>query len=180
MLKNPKGERYTPLKNYIYAGLIIIAIALLCWYVLSWYNIKKTEKYLNSYLLSTNTLNLEIKGLDAASTILQDAPSSYFVFVGYTGDKDEYELEQGLKVIIDKYRINSEMYYIDITLDKDDKNLNSKLNKVFDTNVINNITCLIYFKDGKVVDIIESKTGIFNSSEFENLLKEQEYMKEAN
>ena len=126
MVKIPKKERYIAPKNYVYAALFIIAVILICWYIFSWWNVKNTEKYLNSYLLSTNTLTLEIKDLNEADTILHDAPSTYFIYIGYTNDKEEYELEEDLKDIIDKYRINSEIYYIDITKDKED-NITSKL-----------------------------------------------------
>lgn len=180
MAKKAKGDRYIPLKNYIYAGLIVIAIILLCWYILSWHNVKTTEKYLNSYLLSTNTLTLEIKNLKEAPTILQDAPSSYFVFIGYTNDKAEYNLEENLKTVIDEYRINSEMYYVNIADIRDDNNLNENLNKAFNTDKINNTPCILYFKDTKLTAIIENKSGIFKASEFEKLLKKYDYMKEAN
>lgn len=179
MVKKGKSERYIPIKNYIYAGLIIIAIGLLCWYLLSWHKVKTTEKYLNSYLLSTNTLTLEIKNINETATILQDAPSSYFVYIGYTNDKDEYELETKLKKVIDEYRINYEMYYIDITSIKDDKDLNTRLNKAFNTDQIKNTPCILYFKDTVLTDIIDDKSGIFEVEEFENLLKRNDYMKEA-
>lgn len=179
MVKMPKKERYIPTKNYVYAALFIIAVILICWYIFSWWNVKNTEKYIHSYLLSSNTLTLEIKDLKEASTILRDAPSTYFIYVGYTNDKDEYTLEEQLKEIIDKYRINSEVYYVDVTDEKENSNILTELNKTFNTKEIVNIPCILYYEDSKFVDIIVDKKGLFSVKDFEELLKEQGYTKEA-
>lgn len=179
MVKKHAKERYIAPKNYIYAALFIIAVALICWYIFSWWNVKTKEKYLNSYLLSTNTLTLEIKDLKEVPTVLNDAPSTYFIYIGYTEDKDEYELEKDLKDIIDKYRINSEIYYINITEEKEESDILNKLNETFSTDKITNTPCILYYEDSTIQDVIVNKNDIFKASDFENLLKEQGYTKEA-
>ena len=179
MVKKPNKERYIATKNYIYAALFIIAVILICWYIFSWWNVKNKEKYINSYLLSTNTVTLEIKNLKEAPTVLKDAPSTYFVYVGYTNDKEEYELEEDLKNIIDKYRINSEVYYIDVTEEKENSDIIEELNRTFSTDKISNIPCILYYEATELEDVIVNRNGLFKVSDFEDLLKEQGYTKEA-
>ena len=174
-----KSDKYIATKNYIYAFLFILAVVLICWYIFSWWNVKNTEKYLNSYLLSSNTLTLEIKDLKEAPTVLHDAPSTYFVFIGYTNDEEEHNLEVKLKDVIDKYRINSEIYYIDVTEEKKNNNILDKLNEIFNTNKIINIPCILYYENTELTEVIAKKDSLFEVKDFENLLKEQGYVNEA-
>ena len=39
---------------------MILVVIFLIWYALSWYTVKKQDKLMNSYLITTNTLTYEI------------------------------------------------------------------------------------------------------------------------
>ena len=66
---------------------------------------------------------------------------------------------------------------MDITSIKDKENILDTLNKTFNTSVITNVPCIIYYKSGNIENVIVDKKGIFNYNEFVNLLKDNSYEK---
>ena len=96
-----KKNKFTPFTNWIYLCIIILVIGLLCWYFATWKKVKDLEKYLNSYLVTTNTVTLEINDSDELNQIMQELPSNYFIYISYTGDADVFNLEKKLKNVID-------------------------------------------------------------------------------
>lgn len=150
------NNRIIPLKNYYIAVLIFIAIILGILYALKWYNIKQSEIYRESYLIKTNTITYEIKDKLEISQVFLEAPETYFVFIGYRNDKEEYLLEQDIKNIIDDYKLNDSFYYIDATDMKKEENYINDFNEVFNLKKdnIKKIPTIIYFDKGtyKVID----------------------------
>ena len=175
MQKKKKNNKYIPVKNYIYGILIFIAIILLAWYFISWYQVKKTEKLMNSYLVTSNTVNSEIKDITEIVQVLKESPSEYFVYISYTNDEAVYKLEKKLKNIIDNYGLKDEFYYINITDYQNDENIYFKLNDTFNTTRIKNTPCILYFKNNELEDVIINSKKVFNSNELVKLLQEQEY-----
>lgn len=172
-----KGNRYIPRKNYIYAALIFIGIILLCWYFVSWHNVKNQDRYSESYLISTNTLALEITNIEEIPEVLKETPSEYFVLINYTGDEKIENLEKDLKEIIDSYGLNDETYYVNVTEAKKDNKLYNDLSTIFDTNKIKNVPCILYYVNGEIKEIIQDKNGLYKAKDFESLLKKQNYDK---
>lgn len=177
MKKNEKGNKYIPFKNYIYAILFLIIVILIVWYFLSWYKIKQEEKYINSYLISSGTLSLEIKDLDEIVQVLKESPSEYFVFITYNNDENTYKLEKRLKLIIDDYGLKDEFYYINVTNLKESSTLYNELNDAFSTTMIKNVPCLLYFKSDELEKIIIDEKKIFNADDVIKLLDEYDYEK---
>ena len=83
-------------KKNIKKILTIIGIILISLYAYQWYNVKKQEKVMESYLIKTNTLTLSIKSLDEYNQIKHEMPNSYFLFIGYRNNYDEYKIEKSL------------------------------------------------------------------------------------
>ncbi|MBE6155194.1 MAG: hypothetical protein E7164_00350 [Firmicutes bacterium] len=177
MQKKINNNKYIPSRNYIYGAFLIIAIILLIWYVLSWYNVKQTEKFMTSYLISTNTIANEISDINEIVQVLKESPSEYFVYISYNNNEDIYKLEKKLKKTIDSYALKDEFYYINITDYQNDKDITTKLNDAFNTTKIKNTPCILYFKNNQIEKVIINSKGIFDSSEFEELLKEYDYEK---
>ena len=172
-----QDNKYFPYKNHLYLIIGIIVILLIGWYIASWLNIKNEEKLSASYLVKTNTITYSIDDLKEISSIFQESPSEYFVYISYTGEESVYKLEKRLKKVIDDYNLKDEFYYLDITSLKDDENTLNKLNKEFDTDKIINYPCILYFKDGQIKDIIVDKNNVFDYNKFVNLLKDNTYEK---
>lgn len=148
-----KNDSYVSPKNYVYAFLILVGGIVLSLYIFEWYQVKQEEKLMRSYLISSKTIESNIKDLDSLNQIRQEAPSSYFIYLGYTGDEDVYNLEKNLKRVIDKYKLNDIFYYVDLT---DLKNNNEyyleEIENKLKIDELNNIPALIYVNEGNILN----------------------------
>ena len=115
MAKAKKKNISTSSKNWIIGICTIIVLILLALYFYKWHVVKEEEKYLNSYLIETNTISLQMNDISEIAAVLSETPNEYFVYVSYTEDKDIYEFEKKLKPIIKKYAIQNNFYYLNIT-----------------------------------------------------------------
>ena len=124
-----------------------------------------------SYLLSTQTLSLEIKNLEEVNQILQEAPNEYFVLISYADDKDTYSLEKNLKSIIDNYSLSDRFYYYDATeLIKTDNYL-EQINNAFNTNLITKLPVILYYKDGNLKEVVlREDQNIINAGDFQKII----------
>ena len=163
-------KRYIPIKNYFIAGFIILVIIGLSIYGYKWYKVYQIEQTRESYLLKTNTISMQITDIDNIKTILMEAPSDYYVYIGYTRSVDILNLEKKLKKIIDNYGINDNIYYIDATKNRDE--ILNKINSNLDIN-IKAFPAVIYVADSNIDknDIIESNKKPFEADKFEKLIK---------
>lgn len=144
-------ERYIDPKNYLYAFIILVGGILLTLYIFEWYNVKKEEKLQTSYLITSNTLDSRIVGLETLNQIRQEAPSSYFIYLSYTGDEEVYNLEKKLKRLIDKYGLNDIFYYVDLS---ELKVNNQDYLKIIESNLainsLKNLPAIIYVENGEI------------------------------
>lgn len=174
MPKKKKDEsRFIPLKNYYIAAFVFIAIILVTLYIFKWYEVKESEKYRESYLVSTETVNLEINEENELKQVFLEAPEEYFVYIGYRNDKDVYNLEKELKPIIEDYDLKDIFYYVDATDLKENEDYLDMLNETLnlDNNKIDKIPKLIYFK--------ENNYEIINVADFTKLLDNEGFEKTA-
>lgn len=177
-----KKNNYIPSKNYLIALFISFFAIFLTYYIFSWYNVYQDKKYEESYLISTNTISLEVNDIKEIENTFTEAPSEYFVYIGYRNDEEVYKLEKNLKKVIDKYNLNDSFYYIDVTDLKEDETYLEKLNDALklEENKIEKVPTIIYFKDGKVSKdaiITREDDNIMNVGDFEKLLEIYELKK---
>ena len=164
-------------RNKILIGSsIVVVLILLGFYIYQWQKVKNQEKYMNSYLLDSGTVSLEIKNLDEVSQILTESPNEYFVLITYTGDKETYELEEDIKSIIDDYKLSDAFYYLNIkNLLKEDNYLN-RLNNAFNTDKITAVPIILYYKDDVLIDTVSRvDDNIINAGDFQKILDIYEY-----
>jgi len=177
--KNNKNERYINPKNYIYALFILVGGILLVLYLFEWYQVKQEEKLMTSYLISSNTIESSVSDLDSLNQIRQEAPSSYFIYIGYTGDEDVYKFEKELKRVIDKYKLNDEFYYLDLTkLKEKNENYLEEVNNKLEIKELEKVPAIIYVKDGKILNsnILDGvKDTILKIEDLEQLLDVYEF-----
>jgi len=133
---------------------------------------------MTSYLISSNTIESNITDIESLEQITQEAPSSYFIYIGYTGDEDVYNLEKELKRVIDKYKLNDEFYYLDITnLKNKNQDYLKEINSKLDVD-LENVPAIIYVNEGKILDsnvldgVNDTKLKV---SDFEQLLDIYEF-----
>lgn len=163
-----KGNKNT--RIYIYLLIIIICGIFLFFYLNKWKEVKEEEKYLNSYLVNTGTVNLEMSDIKEINTVLSETPSYYFVYISYTKEEDVYNLEKELKPLITEYDLQNNFYYINVT-DIKEKNENFKEDIAkelkIDSKEIKKVPIILYFKEGKLV-----QSGVHDAKSFEKLLKD--------
>ena len=145
-VNNEKASR----KNIIIIGIIILVLVLGGLYIYKVNKVKQEELYNKSYLIDSGTLNLEIKNIDEVNQILTEAPSEYFILITYTGNKATYNLETGLKEIVDKYKLSDSFYYLNIKDMMNEDNYLTRLNSTFNTDKIKTVPIILYYKDGKL------------------------------
>ena len=168
-----KNESQYPTRNYIIAIFIIIIVLFGSWFGFRIYNMSKNAKISKSYLIEQKILKNEINTIDESIDVLAEAPASYFIFISYTGDEKVYNLEKDLAKIIQDYKLENQIYYLNITEIKDDKNVLEKINSALSLNdkKVAQIPTIIYYKDGIAVDIIKRQDdNMMNSGDFQKLL----------
>lgn len=163
-------------KNFLIIIGILLLLILVIFYIYRVNKVNTSEKYNTSYLVSTGTVSLEIKNLDEVSQILKESPTEYFILITYTGNKDTYNLETGLKTIIDKYKLSDSFYYINIKDILNEDNYLTRLNNAFETDKITKVPTILYYKDGKIKSLVHrDDNNIINASDFQKLLDIYEY-----
>ena len=168
-------QKISPKTIYIIIAVILAAI-LVGVYIYRVSELRNEERITNSYLLSTDTVSLEIKNLDEVSQILLEAPSEYFVLITYTGDAENYALEESIKGIIDDYKLNDVFYYLNVKDIIEQDNYLTRINNAFNTDKINKIPTILYYQDGELVYVVEREdNNIINAGDLQKLLDIYEY-----
>ena len=171
VIEEEKQINVNPYKRLYIVLIIIIVFILGGIYIFKWQQVKQEEKLMKSYLISSGTVNLEIKNLDEVSYYKTEAPNSYFVLISYTNSNDTYNLEKGLKTIIDKYKLNDEFYYLNVESMMTEDNYLTRLNTAFDTDKIKTVPVILYYKDGKIVDTVKRlDDNPIKAADFQKLL----------
>ncbi len=179
--KQSSKNNYIEPKNYLYALLILVGGILIALYIFKWYQVKNEEKLMTSYLIETKTIESEMDDLDDLNEVRKEAPSSYFIYLGYREDEDVYNLEKDLKRIIDKYKINDIFYYVDLTkLKKENSNYLNEIKNKLELKKLDNIPVIIYVDEGKILEsnILDGVDGtMLKSSDLEQLLDVYDFEK---
>ena len=168
-----KNERFIPMKNYLIAALLVVVIVLLTWYGFAWYKVAKEKKVSVSYLIEEKVISKEITDLGEAIDVFSETPSSYFLYISYTGNEEIYNMEKKLESLINEYNINDSMYYLNVTNIKDDNNFLEQINTslALEDVKLTKVPTIVYFYEGKAVDIITREdNNIMNNGDFQKLL----------
>jgi len=177
--KKKTATKNISVKNYVCAALILIGAIIFTLYIFEWYQVKREEKLMTSYLISSKTIDSNITDLESLKQIRQESPASYFIYFGYTGDEEVYKLEKEMKRVIDKYKLNDIFYYVDLTELKENKtNYLNEVNKNLEIKSLNNVPAIIYVNEGKIEEknILDGiNNNLLSVSDFENLLKNYEF-----
>jgi len=174
-----KNDKYVSPKNYLYAILILIGGIILTLYIFEWYQVKKEEKLMTSYLISSKTIESSIEDLDSLNQIRQEAPSSYFIYISYTGNEEVYNLEKDFKRVIDKYKLNDMFYYVDLTELKNNNEIYlEEIKSNLGIKKLKKIPTLIYVHEGKILEsnVLDGVNDtLLKVEDLENLLSIYEF-----
>jgi hypothetical protein len=175
-----KNERFVPIKNYIIVFLIVIGAIALALYAFSWHKVIKENRLSTSYLIESKTVSNEIQGLEGLNDVLSEVSPTYYLYISYTGSEEIYKMEKELASLINKYKLEDEVYFLNVTSIKDDNDLVKQVNEALNLDdQVKHIPTIIYYSDGKVVDII-SKDGnnIMDIGDFQKLLDKNKIEKD--
>ena len=175
MAKKKNNARYVPLKNYFLAIMIVAIVIFLVLYLFEWYKVKNLEKYGTSYLISSNTINLEIKDYEEIPLVLSETSNDYFIFINYLNVEETYKLEKELKDVIDEYNLKDIFYYINVTKLKEKKDYLDNLNDALNLdNKIESVPTILYYHNNELAEVIANKNDIISADDLEDIIKKYE------
>lgn len=161
-------------RYYLFICILIIGVFITAWYLSSWYYLKKEERLHKSFLITSNTIEYEITDINEVKQVLNESPSNYFIYISYPKDEKIYRFEKKIKKYIDTYNIKDSFYYLNITNYLEKEDLYTKLNKIFDTDKIEDLPTILYYENKVLVEVINGP----NYSKFANILKSDNFIKD--
>lgn len=174
------NEKYIPTKNYITAIVLILVIVLVSLYFFEWYKVYQEDKVKESYLVKSSTIT-NVVNIEEIQTVFVDTPpEDYFVYIGYTGNQEIYDMEKELVDVINEYNLNDKFYFIDVTNIMDDDNYIEELNASLqmEDQKITKIPTILYFKNEELAKdgiLYREDNHLINASDFVQFLETKEY-----
>ena len=168
-----KNERFVPIKNYVIVFLVILAVIALVWYAFVWHKVIKEDRLSTSYLIKSKVVSNEIQGLEGLNDVLSEVPTTYFLYISYTGNEKVYSMEKELTALLNDYKIGEITYFLNITEIKDHDKLIDEINEALnlEEKKVKQVPTIIYYNDGKVVDLIAKEdNNIMDIGDFQKLL----------
>lgn len=154
-------KKNIPKKNYfilIFIIVLVVIISLIIFKSSGLYNQNKLKRsYLYNYVNEVNINDIK--------NILTEPSSELFILVTETNNDDVYKLEKNIKKIIKKYDLRDNFIYIDYTDNEDF----SKLNDALGTK-IEKIPALLYYKNGELSEVVDSKETLFNEGDLQKII----------
>ncbi len=166
-------KREVPLKNYVIAVLILVAIVVVFIYAKKTYELSVQNKISQSVL---SRLVGEIN-YEETDDVFLDKNADYFIYISYANDKKTYNLEKDLKKVIAKYEIQDNFYYLNVTDEMEKDNFIERLNNKLNANIgsTNSLPVILYYQDNKLKSYLSSYNDLFKIKDFENLLLNNNY-----
>lgn len=155
-----------PLKNYIGLGVLFLVVIVLLFYLKSWSDTYKKEKYSKSYL-TDKVEEVKLSELEVSTKEMNDV----LLLVTTTGNKKVYKQEEKIYEYMKKENVINKFIYLDITSEKD---YTSKLNNIYGNILIGEVPLLIYIKNGNAIKVINSDSGEIEVELIKQIINEYE------
>lgn len=155
-----------PLKNYIGLGVLFVLVIVLLFYLKSWSDTYKKEKYSKSYL-TDKVEEVKLSELEVSTKEMNDV----LLLVTTTGSKKVYKQEEKIYNYMKKENVINKFIYLDIT---SEKNYTSKLNNIYGNILIGEVPLLIYIKNGNAIKVINSDSGEIEVELIKQIINEYE------
>lgn len=154
------------LKNYIGLGVLFVLVIVLLFYLKSWSDTYKKEKYSKSYL-TDKVEEVKLSELEVSTKEMNDV----LLLVTTTGSKKVYKQEEKIYNYMKKENVINKFIYLDITSEKD---YTSKLNNIYGNILIGEVPLLIYIKNGNAIKVINSDNGEIEVELIKQIINEYE------
>lgn len=159
-------------KNYILLLLIIIVGIFIMTSIGFIYKKAHNRKENKSYILS-KVNNYEYKNIENGVNEIKD---NGYLYLTYIGNKNIYNLEKYVYKTLKNNKLSDKFIYINCTDNVNEKktinDLNDKLNIITDNEIV--LPAIIYYRNGKAVDYIDSTNQILTGDKFVQLMDKWE------
>ena len=154
-------------KHYVLISGIVV---LICCAIFSAINIsqKMDRDDINISPLATN----EILYTDAKNA-LKEINADTFLVVSYTGDATIHKTEKDIEKYLKRVNLLDNVMYLDAKLYIGKENYIYDLNKLLkldDTNKISKLPAVIFYKDGSISEVRDSKKSMINKDTFKKYI----------
>ena len=155
-----KKNRY--LRLFIIIAVTVLLTVLLCNLYKSYQNNKLNKGYISKYVST-----IKYEEFDSSLAELGD---KYYIYFGYTGDEDVYNLEKDIKRVVFNNHLEDNFLYVNVDNDQDVNNKILNVNEMLKINMIKKLPAIVYLNKNEVVSVIDSSNHFLNVSDFNNLL----------
>lgn len=154
------------IKNWIEVLILVVIVICITFYLCSWYKNYKSES-MSEFVLDDILTQIKYEELDP---YLQENNDVY-VYICVIDDNNCREFEADVKNTIEKKNLNNSIIYLNLTGEKDKKNIISNINKKYGKNKkIDNYPAFIRIKDSKIVSMVEKQNHKLTKSNFEKYM----------
>lgn len=162
-------------KNYILLLLIIILAVFIMTSIGIIYKKVDNSKENKSYI-SNKVNNYKYKDIESGMNEIKD---NGYLYLTYIGSKNIYNLEKYIYKTLKNNKLSDKFIYINCTDNINDKkiinDLNDKLSIITDNEIV--LPAIIYYKNEKPVDYIDSTNQILTGDKFVQLMDKWEVNK---
>lgn len=162
-------------KNYILLLLIIIVGVFIMTSIGIIYKKVDNSKENKSYI-SNKVNKYEYKDIESGMNEIKD---NGYLYLTYIGSKNIYNLEKYIYKTLKNNKLSDKFIYINCTDNINDKkiinDLNDKLSIITDNEIV--LPAIIYYKNEKPVDYIDSTNQILTGDKFVQLMDKWEVNK---
>lgn len=161
------NKRVIPRKNYLILLGVIVLVFTACLASYNLYNIYQENKIKNSPLSQTEILYEDLKN----ATVEINADT--FLVISYVEDEQVYKNEVEIKNMLKKQDLLDNVMYLNVTEYMLEEGFIQELNTVLklkDNLTIETLPAIVYYKDGEAVKTIDSKDGLLNVGNFQQLI----------
>lgn len=164
-------KKKIPTKNYVIVVGFIVLIICACLATFALVRAIEENNLKTSPLSNKEVLYTDFKN----STKEMDADT--FLVISYTRDKDVYKNEKAIKKALNKKNLLDNVTYLDVTEYRDSEDVIAVINKQLKLEgslEVKVLPAVIFYKDGKAIKMVDSKSNLLNADAFEQIIDEQE------
>lgn len=159
------------LKNYFIVIIVSVLTIATGLYVRAFY-INYNKDLVNQSVMKDKVSEVNFNELD----YIVSESSNSLLYVGYTGDKNVYNMEKRLLKEIEKKSLSDKVLYLDVSDFLDNNDYLNKLKKQFSNieNQITNAPMFIFIENGKAVEAMSSELKMVDYKVFNNMISKYE------
>ncbi len=159
------------IRNYILLVIIIFVSVCVMLVIGNVYKYVSNRKENKSYIVN-KVQNYDFENIGKG---INGVKNNGLLYITYIGNERIYNFEKESYKILKNNNLTSKFVYIDCTKNVNNgkvSSLNDKLNVITDVDIV--LPTIIYYKDGKPVDYIDSTNQVLTSDRFLQLIEKWE------